>query len=103
MLRANHDAGKGLWITELGWSSQPPEPNNSFAKGVGGQAKQLKGAFGLLKRNQAKWRVKRVYWFSVDDAPGTCNFCDGTGLFGAGFVPKPAWYAYVKFAGGNPN
>ena len=102
-LRANHDAGKGLWITELGWSSQRPRANNSFAKGMSGQKKQLQGAFGLLKRNQAKWRIKRVYWFSVDDVPGACNFCDGSGLFGAGFAPKPAWFAYVKFAGGTPN
>ena len=103
MLKANHDAGKAIWITELSWSSQRPRPNNSFAKGVSGQKKQLQGAFGLLKRNQAKWRIKRVYWFSVDDVPGACNFCDGSGLFGAGFAPKPSWFAYVKFAGGNPN
>lgn len=103
VLKQNRDAGKGLWITELGWSSQRPRPNNSFAKGVGGQKKQLQGAFGLLKRNQAKWRIKRVYWFSVDDQTGVCNFCDGSGLFGAGFVPKPAWFAYVKFAGGTPS
>ena len=49
VLKANHDAGKGLWITELGWSSQPPAPTaNSFAKGASGQATQLKGAFTLL-------------------------------------------------------
>jgi Glycosyl hydrolase catalytic core len=103
VLKTNRDAGKAIWITELSWSSQPPRPNNSFAKGVSGQKKQLQGAFGLIKRNQAKWRIKRVYWFSVDDVAGACNFCDGSGLFGAGFAPKPAWFAYVKFAGGNPN
>ena len=33
VLKANHDAGKGLWITELGWSSQPrARGSNSFAK-----------------------------------------------------------------------
>jgi hypothetical protein len=103
VLRANHDAGKGIWITELGWSSQPKAANNSFAKGISGQKKQLQGAFGLLKRNQVKWKLKRLYWFSIDDATGTCNFCDGSGLFGAGFAPKPSWFAFVKFAGGNPN
>lgn len=100
VLRAHGDARKGLWITELGWSSQKPSKHNSFAKGRGGQAAQLKGAFGLLKRNQARWKVKRVYWFSVDDQVGTCNFCDGSGLFGEGFTPKPAWKAFVRFAGG---
>jgi len=102
VLKANHDAGKGLWITELGWSSKPPTSGNSYAKGVSGQAQQLRGAFTLLTHNMAKWKIKRVYWFSVDDQESTCNFCDGSGLFGAGFVPKKAWYEYVKFTGGTP-
>ncbi|HEX3240790.1 MAG TPA: glycosyl hydrolase [Solirubrobacterales bacterium] len=102
VLTANHDSSKGLWITELGWSSQKPTRSNLFAKGVSGQAQQLTSAFNALRSNQAKWRVQRVYWFSVDDASGVCNFCDGSGLFGEGFVPKKAWYEYVKFAGGTP-
>jgi polysaccharide biosynthesis protein PslG len=102
VLKAHHDAGKGLWITELGWSSQRPSRGNSFAKGRQGQAQQLKGAFALLRKNQRKWRLQRIYWFSVDDQPRTCNFCDGSGLFASGFVPKPAWFSYVRFAGGQP-
>ncbi len=102
VLMANHDIGTGLWITEMGWSSQPATAGNSFAKGPAGQAAQLRGAFTLLRDNQRKWRLQRVYWFSVDDEPGACNFCDGSGLFGPGFTPKPSWYAYVKFTGGRP-
>jgi len=103
VLKKHRDAGKGIWVTELGWSSQRPRRNNVFAKGPKGQKKHLQNAFRLLKRNQKKWRIKRVYWFSVDDLENSCNFCDGSGLFGAGFTPKPAWYAYVRFAGGKPN
>ena len=102
VLKKNHDASKGLWITELGWSSQPPTSHDLFAKGINGQATQLKGAFSLLTRNQAKWKVRQVFWFSVDDQLHNCNFCDGTGLFGEGFKPKKSWPAYVKFAGGTP-
>lgn len=102
VLNANHDSGKGLWITELGWSSQSPTPTNIFAKGAGGQATQLKGAFSLLERKQVAWKLQRVFWFSVDDQTGSCNFCDGSGLFAEGFVPKKSWRAYVKFAGGTP-
>ena len=101
--RANGDAGKGLWITELGWSAGFPNAangRNGFEKGPSGQAKQLKGAFSLLEAHQAKWNLKQVFWFSVDDRPGACNFCDGSGLFGPGFVARPSWKAYVKFAGG---
>jgi hypothetical protein len=102
VLKANHDAGKGLWITELGWSSQPPSRGNAFAKGAHGQAQQLKGAFSLLRDNQRKWRLQRIYWYSVDDQPSTCNFCDGSGLFAEGFIPKPAWFAFTRLAGGQP-
>jgi len=102
-LEANHDEAKGLWITELGWSSGPPEPGNSFAKGPGGQVTQLKGAFSVLISNQVKWHLKGVYWFSLEDGPkSACNFCDGSGLFASGFLAKPSWKAYVKFAGGRP-
>src|SRR4029077_19925061 len=101
VLKAHHDNGKGLWITEIGWSSQPLDPDGDiFAKGRSGQVAQLKGAFKLFKRNQVQWRLQRVYWFSVDDAAQNCNCCGGSGLFGEGFVPKPSWKAYVKFAGG---
>jgi polysaccharide biosynthesis protein PslG len=103
VLKAWHDPNKKLWITEIGWSSEPPDPaHDAFAKGPSGQATQLKGAFNLLRSKVAKWKLQRIYWFSVDDAPGICNFCGGSGLFGPGFVPKKSWFAYVKFAGGTP-
>jgi hypothetical protein len=102
VLARNHDARKGLWITELGWSSGHPTSNNHFAKGRAGQAAQLRGAFRLLRKKQRRWKIRSVYWFSVDDHRGACNFCDGSGLFGEGFLPKPAWFAYVRFSGGTP-
>jgi hypothetical protein len=102
VMKKRHDAGTGIWITELGWSSEPKTPGNSFAKGPAGQAQQLRGAFSLLKKNQRKWRIQRVYWFSIDDYGAACNFCDGSGLFGAGFTPKKSWFEYVKLAGGQP-
>jgi hypothetical protein len=103
VLKAHHDAGKELWLTEMGWSSKKPTPDNSFAKGRQGQAAQLKGAFRLLRENRLKWHLQRVYWFSVDDQENSCNFCDGSGLFGEGFAPKPSWFAFTQFSGGKPN
>lgn len=102
VLAASHDPAKSLWITELGWSSGPKRSNDAFAKGPGGQLAELRGAFKLLTTNAAKWRIKRLYWFSVEDAKGYCNFCDGTGLFTESFTPKRSWNEYVKFAGGTP-
>jgi len=100
VLEANHDPGKAMWITELGWSSEPPGTGDAFAKGAAGQAAELKGAFTLLRKNQRRWHIQQVDWFSVDDQPGGCNFCGGSGLFGPGFTPKPAWRAYARFAHG---
>jgi hypothetical protein len=102
VMAEGHDAAKGLEITELGWSSEHPERSDLFKKGVGGQAKQLKGSFSLFKSKAAKWRLKSVYWFSVDDQAGSCNFCGGSGLFATGFKPKRSWFEYVRFAGGTP-
>lgn len=102
VLTANGDAGKGLWMTELGWSSGKASPGNQFAKGPAGQARELRTSFTILRNKQVKWKVKSIFWFSVDDAPGACNFCDGSGLFAEGFVPKASWFSYVKFAGGQP-
>jgi hypothetical protein len=102
VLKENHDAGKKLWITEIGWSSEPKSAGDSFAKGPKGQVTQLQGAFNLFKSKATKWKLQRIYWFSVDDQSGLCNFCGGSGLFGSGFVPKKSWFAYVKFAGGRP-
>jgi polysaccharide biosynthesis protein PslG len=98
----NGGGGKGLWITEIGWSSERASRGDSFAKGPSGQVAQLDGAFKLFKQKAARWKLKQVDWFSVDDAPGNCNFCGGSGLFAKGFVPKKAWFAYVHFAGGRP-
>jgi hypothetical protein len=100
LLRSRGAANKGLWLTELGWSAEPPSRRNAFAKGVRGQAQQLRGAFRLLRNNAGRWRLRQVFWFSVDDHPHTCNFCGGSGLFKAGFKPRPAWRAYVSFTGG---
>jgi hypothetical protein len=97
------DAAKSLWVTELGWSSEPPQgPSNVFAVGAAGQARELKGAFTLLKADAAKFRLRHVYWFSVDDAVETCNFCNGSGLFKKGFIPKKSWTEFTKFTGGTP-
>lgn len=100
-LKASRDGGRAIWLTELGWSSGHPNASNGhnkFEKGPRGQARELRGAFGLLRSKAAAWRVKRVYWFSFTDSPGTCNFCDGSGLFDDSLKPKLAWSSYKSFA-----
>ncbi|HEY5943461.1 MAG TPA: glycosyl hydrolase [Solirubrobacterales bacterium] len=102
VLAENKDGGKALWVTELGWSAGPKSSSNLFAKGTAGQARELKTSLTMLRNKQVKWKVKSVFWFSVDDAPGACNFCSHSGLFAPGFVPRKSWFEFVKLTGGTP-
>jgi hypothetical protein len=95
----NGDGGKPLWITEFGWGSNRGQ--SSFEQGQQGQIDQMRGAFTMLTANQDPWRLQRIYWFSVADQPGSCNFCDSVGLFTQNFKPKPSWPVYTSFAGGD--
>lgn len=101
VIRANHDPGAGLYITEMGWGSQNDPNIVAFEQGLHGQARELRGAYRYLIRNRHRLNVKAAYWFSWKDAQ-YCNFCDSVGLFRSGlrFHAKPAWRAFVALAGG---
>jgi hypothetical protein len=97
----NHDR-PALYITEMGWGSQNDPNVVSFERGVKGQVKELRSAYGYLLRNHRRLNLKQVHWYSWKDISGGCNFCDSVGLFheGAGFHPKPAWQAFVSITRG---
>jgi hypothetical protein len=91
-----------LYVTEMGWGSQPDFHEVAFEQGPQGQVRQLRGAYGYLLENRTRLDVKQVYWFSWKDIQGDCNFCDSVGLFkeGPAFRPKPSWRAFVAIARG---
>jgi GH35 family endo-1,4-beta-xylanase len=100
----NHDAGSGLYITEMGWGSQNDPNVVAFEQGVKGQARELRGAYRYLIGNRHRLDLEGIYWYSWKDNPAyvACSFCDSVGLFraGRGFKPKPAWHAFVAVTGG---
>jgi hypothetical protein len=98
-MRRAGDSGVGLWITEMGWGSQGGADAAQLESGPAGQARQLRGAFRILLRNRARWRLRQVNWFAVTDTnnPDACDFCDSAGLFTTDFRPKPAWRAFTSF------
>jgi hypothetical protein len=102
----NHDAGAGLYITEMGWGSQDDPNVVAFEQGLRGQARELRGAYRYLIDHRRSLNLRGVYWYSWKDSPEytACHFCDSVGLFRAGrrFHPKPAWRAYVGLTGGRP-
>jgi len=91
-----------LYVTEMGWGSQPDFEQVAFEQGIQGQVRQLRGAYQYLLENRRRLDVKQVYWFSWKDIQGDCNFCDSVGLFreGTGFRPKPSWRAFVAISRG---
>ncbi len=102
VLKKNHDAGKGIMVTELGWSSDNSIPN-FLGVGRRGQAKMLKKSFRLLKKKRKKWNIQGVMWYTFTDHydPTFCEWCDSAGLLTESLTPKPAWRQYVKFTGGS--
>ncbi|SRR6266516_84723 len=104
VVRAHHDSGAGLYITEMGWGSQNDPNVVAFEQGLHGQVRELRGAYEYLLANRHRLNLKSVYWYAWKDNPAyvTCHFCDSVGLFRAGarFHAKPAWRAFVGLTGG---
>ena len=100
VLRRHGDAHKPLWVTEMGWGSDAFE--SRWERGYRGQARELNRAMSLLSRNRVRWRVGRVFWFTVVDAAHRCQFCDSAGLLSRSGQRKPAWFAFNRWTGGDP-
>jgi len=100
-MKENAQGGKPLWITELGWGSDPPD-HFGFNKGTSGQEQLLKQAYSLLLRKRAAWDLDRVYWFEWRDPPADqevgCSFCSSAGLLQNDRQPKPAYHAFTRFS-----
>ena len=95
IMRRHGDGSTGLYLTEIGWGSGR---GTAFEKGPRGQVRQLTRAFKLLRRMRRSAHIKRVIWFSWDDLPGSCDFCDSTGLVRQNGKPKRVWWRYRAFA-----
>jgi len=97
----NGDSAKPLWLTELGWGSEPPD-QFALNKGIQGQKRLLDQSFAYLLRVQEKWRLDRVYWFEWRDPPPSahvpCGFCSSAGLLRNDRQPKPAYHAFTSFS-----
>ena len=97
-----HDTGTGMWITEVGSSSDTGA--NPLELGPEGQAEQLREAFEFFLERRMSLDIEGVTWFSWRDTDNTnqCDWCPGSGLFEAdSLTPKPAWEEFVSFTGGS--
>jgi hypothetical protein len=98
----NHDPGAALYVTEMGWGSQNDPNVVAFEQGIGGQARELRGAYRYLLGNRHRLNLKAAYWFTWKDSRYYCNFCDSVGFFREAnrYRAKPAWHAFVDITGG---
>jgi hypothetical protein len=103
-MRQGGATGKRLWISEIGWGSDPPQPGRPLIKGVEGQRSLLEQSFKLLEARRTQWKLEGVLWYSWRD-PGigyeNCPFCSSSGLFKENGEPKPSWHAFVQATGGS--
>jgi hypothetical protein len=98
VMRAHHDGRSPVWITELGWGSDPPDSYGTNA-GIQGQSRMVKRALPRLIRGRHRWRLEHVLWYEWRDpppGPGNCSFCQSAGLFWHDQTPKPAWRAFKQ-------
>jgi len=103
-IRANHDDAR-VWVTEVGWSSQPPGSQHqpgatNLRVGAQRQAKLVALSYRTFARQSRRWRLDRVYYFSWRDNPGGPPQAWSTtaGLRRADLTPKPAWRAFTRAA-----
>jgi hypothetical protein len=99
---ANGDAGKAIYMTELGWSTTGAEcaigaSAGKKAAGVDGptQATYLQQAYHCLAQPQYSY-VKVAMWFELVDNGATTDPGDNFGLFDPTFTPKPAFAAFEQ-------
>jgi Glycosyl hydrolase catalytic core len=103
VMAKHNDRATPMWITELGWGSDPPD-GEGINLGPEGQADMLTRTFNLILAHRSAWNVQRLYWFDWrDPAPGShyaeiCGRCGSAGLTSYDRAPKPAYEAFLSFA-----
>jgi hypothetical protein len=101
LTRKHHDGGAPIWVTELGWASSGTP--SRYTTSPEGQAANLQASFGILQANAARFGIAGVLWYSLVDGSATnAYWLNRTGLFEPNGTPKPSWFSFVGFTGGQP-
>jgi hypothetical protein len=99
---AHDDRATPLWITEIGWGSDPPD-QFGINQGPEGQRQRLLGTYKLILENRTAWNLQRVYWFLWRDPdPDSsfahrCSFCSSAGLLRFNRTRKSSYNAFAGF------
>jgi hypothetical protein len=105
VIKGHHDGHTALWLTEVGWGSDPGTRRFPLNKGLQGQARMLRKSFKLVLHKRRSWHIQRLFWFHWRDPAGgggaQCSFCPSAGLLRHNHNPKPAYRAFRSFTQGN--
>jgi hypothetical protein len=100
VMTEHSDGQTPLWVSEVGWGSNPPD-QFGINKGLEGQERLLRKSFQMILNNRRTWNVQRLFWFFWRDPathkPGTCSFCSSAGLLRYNRTPKPAYNTFRSF------
>ena len=103
IMRRFGDRDRHTWITEIGWATGGQYPSR-FRVSVDGQAERLRNAFSMFIAERERWRIERVFWFSLRDRDLAAHepdwFGPHTGLFYRSGFAKPAWHTLTTITGG---
>jgi hypothetical protein len=97
------DRATPLWITEVGWGS---DPRDSFGvnQGSDGQRRLLSETYAMVLANRNAWNIQRLFWFLWRDPdPNSrfahrCSFCASAGLLRYNRTRKSSYSAFAGFA-----
>jgi polysaccharide biosynthesis protein PslG len=97
------DPDASLWVTEIGWGSDPSS-GNDLAKTPEEQADLLDESLGTLLERRDELKLDGVVWFTWRDVDigVECAWCSSAGLVDADRDSKPAWLAFTDLSGGDP-
>lgn len=92
----NGDAHKPVWITEMGWTVNPPPEQPDIGVSLGQQATYLVDALKLIRRDWS-W-VELVTVWNLSQLEPSHPF-SGYSLFDSSGQPRPAFEAWQQAAG----
>lgn len=101
----NGDAGRPMWVTELGWADGGPA--HPFVRDTGGLSAEMQRSFDTMLGCRARWNLDRVFWFSLQDLPARAlNEPDywgfHTGLLTVDGTAKGAFATFKSYTDGSP-
>lgn len=100
IMAAHGDGAKGIYMTEIGWSSTSAECSTGAWAGQklagvteAAQATYLTQAYHCLAQPQYSY-IKAAMWFELYNSGAATAPLDNYGLLSSSFVPKPAFAAF---------